>query len=111
VVKNKIPPPFKQAEFDIIYGQGISKGGDILDLGVSLGIVQKSGAWYSFDDERIGQGRQNVIRFLSENTDIRDKIADLVMEKTGLKVVEEEGSETKDKNDLKNEKSKKKGQA
>ena len=85
VVKNKIAPPFKDAEFDIIYGEGISKEGDILDLGVSLDIVEKSGAWYSFRDERIGQGRQNVRRFLAENTDIRDKIAEQVMEKTGLK--------------------------
>jgi len=90
VVKNKIAPPFKDAEFDIIYGEGISKEGDILDLGASLGIVEKSGAWYSFGDERIGQGRQNVKRFLAENTDIRDKIADLVREKTGLKKVKEE---------------------
>jgi recombination protein RecA len=85
VVKNKIAPPFKQAEFDIIYGQGISKEADILDLGVSLGIIDKSGAWYSFEDERIGQGRQNVRRFLSENIDIRDKIAEIIVEKTGLK--------------------------
>ena len=85
MVKNKIAPPFKQAEFDIIYGQGISKEADILDLGVSLGVVDKSGAWYSFNDERIGQGRQNVRRFLSENIDIRDKISDIIMEKTGLK--------------------------
>ena len=72
VVKNKIAPPFKDAEFDIIYGEGISKEGDILDLGVSLGIVEKSGAWFSFGDERIGQGRQNVRRFLAENIDIRN---------------------------------------
>ncbi len=111
VVKNKIAPPFKQAEFDIIYGQGISRGGDILDLGVSLEVVQKSGAWYSFDEERIGQGRQNVIRFLSENTDIRDKISDLVMEKTGLKVGEEKDSEATNTSDVKNEKSKKKAKA
>ncbi len=111
VVKNKIAPPFKQAEFDIIYGQGISKAGDILDLGVSLEVVQKSGAWYSFDEERIGQGRQNVIRFLSENTDIRDKISDLVMEKTGLKVGEEEDSENTNNSDVKNEKPKKKAKA
>lgn len=90
VVKNKIAPPFKQAEFDLIFGHGISKEGDILDLGVSLGIVEKSGAWYSFADERIGQGRENVKRFLAENTDIRDKIADLVMKKTGLKKAKEE---------------------
>ena len=90
VVKNKIAPPFKDAEFDIIYGEGISKEGDILDLGASLGVVEKSGAWYSFGDERIGQGRQNVRRFLAENTDIRDKIADLVCEKIGLKAIKEE---------------------
>jgi len=96
VVKNKIAPPFKQAEFDIIYGEGISKEGDILDLGVSLGIVEKSGAWYSFEDERIGQGRQNVRRFLSENKDVRDKIADLIREKTGLKGVEEKSSDSQE---------------
>ncbi len=85
VVKNKIAPPFKDAEFDIIYGEGISKEGDILDLGISLGIVEKSGAWYSYGDERIGQGRQNVRRFLVENIDIRDNIAAQIMEKTGLR--------------------------
>jgi recombination protein RecA len=87
VVKNKISPPFKEAEFDIIYGKGISKEGDILDLGVALDIVEKSGAWYSFDKERIGQGRENVKNFLSENIDIRDRIAGLILEKTGLKEV------------------------
>ena len=90
VVKNKVAPPFKEAEFDIIYGEGISKEGDILDLGVSLEIVEKSGAWYSFQDDRIGQGRQNVKRFLAENTDIRDKIKDLILRKTGLKKDTEE---------------------
>ncbi len=85
VVKNKIAPPFKDAEFDIIYGHGISKEGDILDMGVSLGIVEKSGAWYSFGDERIGQGRENVKRFLAEHTDVRDAIKERVLEKTGLR--------------------------
>jgi recombination protein RecA len=89
VVKNKIAPPFKDAEFDIIYGHGISKEGDILDLGVSLDVVEKSGAWYSFEGERIGQGRENVKRFLAENEDIRESIASLVIEKTGLKRSEE----------------------
>ena len=84
VVKNKIAPPFKEAEFDIIYGHGISKEGDILDLGVGMNLVEKSGAWYSFEGERIGQGRENVKKFLSENTDILDKIAELVREKAGL---------------------------
>jgi recombination protein RecA len=90
VVKNKIAPPFKEAEFDIIYGHGISKEGDILDLASSLEIVEKSGAWYSFENERIGQGRENVKKFLTENMDIRDRMADLVKEKTGLKKVIQE---------------------
>ena len=85
VVKNKIAPPFKEAEFDIIYGHGISKEGDMLDLGVSLGIIEKSGAWYSFADERIGQGRENVKHFLAENKDIMEKITGSILEKTGLK--------------------------
>ena len=90
VVKNKIAPPFKNAEFDIIYGEGISREGDILDIGVSLEIIEKSGAWYSFDGQRIGQGRENAKRFLIENVDIRDRIADMVIEKTGLKKFREQ---------------------
>ncbi|TET92260.1 MAG: recombinase RecA [Desulfobacteraceae bacterium] len=97
VVKNKIAPPFKEAEFDLIYGHGISKEGDILDLGVSLGIVEKNGAWFSFGEERIGQGRQNVKRFLVENTDIRDKIRQLVIEKSGLGKIKEEIDTKKEK--------------
>jgi len=96
VVKNKIAPPFKLAEFDIIYGHGISKEGDILDLGVSLDVVEKSGAWYSFEGERLGQGRENVKKFLAENTDIRDRIADLVKEKTGLTKVAEKAEEAQE---------------
>ncbi len=91
VVKNKIAPPFKQAEFDIIFGHGISKEGDILDLGVDLDIVDKSGAWYSFQDQRIGQGRENVKEFLAENTDIRDRIAELVIQKLSPEKESEEG--------------------
>ena len=97
VVKNKIAPPFKDAEFDIIYGHGISKEGDILDLGVKLEIVEKSGAWYSFGDERIGQGRQNVKAFLAEHIDMRDKIAELVLEKTGLAQIKKENAPTQEK--------------
>jgi recombination protein RecA len=97
VVKNKIAPPFKDAEFDILYGHGISKEGDILDLGVSLGIVEKSGAWYSFGDERIGQGRQNVRLFLAENKDIRDKIRNLIIEKVGFKEAKEKASNNQNK--------------
>ena len=93
VVKNKIAPPFKDAEFDIIYGHGISKEGDILDLAASLEIVDKSGAWYSFNNERIGQGRENVKKFLAENTDIRTQLADLVKEKIGLNKADTEVEE------------------
>ncbi|MBN1626787.1 MAG: recombinase RecA [Deltaproteobacteria bacterium] len=97
VVKNKIAPPFREAEFDIIYGQGISREGDILDLGAELNIIEKSGAWYSFENERIGQGRENVKRFLAENTDIRERIADLIREKTGLKRSERQDGEKDEK--------------
>lgn len=74
VVKNKVAPPFKTAEFDLIYGQGISKEGEILDLAVERGIVQKSGAWFSYNDKKIGQGRDNSITFLKENSEIFDEI-------------------------------------
>ena len=85
VVKNKIAPPFREAEFDIIYGTGISKEGDILDLAASFDIVEKSGAWYSFKGERMGQGRENAKKFLTDNADIRNQVVDLIKEKTGLK--------------------------
>lgn len=74
VVKNKVAPPFKEAEFDIVYGQGISKEGSILDIGVSLDIVNKSGAWFSYNGQRIGQGRENVKQFLRENPEIAHEI-------------------------------------
>ena len=74
VVKNKVAPPFKQVEFDIMYGQGISKVGEILDLGVKAGVVEKSGAWFSYDSIRIGQGRENSKTFLTENPEIRDRL-------------------------------------
>ncbi|MFQ5417380.1 MAG: recombinase RecA, partial [Myxococcota bacterium] len=85
VVKNKVAPPFRQAEFDILYNQGISKEGDLLDLGVDCGIVEKSGSWYSYDDERIGQGRENARRFLIENPDVCARLADAVYAAKGLK--------------------------
>ncbi len=74
VVKNKVAPPFKQVEFDIMYGVGISKVGELVDLGVKAGIVEKSGSWYSYDGSRIGQGRESAKTFLTQNTDIADKI-------------------------------------
>jgi recombination protein RecA len=84
VVKNKVAPPFRTAEFDIIYGTGISKEGDLLDLGVDHDIIEKSGAWYSFNEERIGQGRENVRRFLAEHQDIMSEITRRVREKLGM---------------------------
>lgn len=78
VVKNKVAPPFKEAEFDIIYGQGISKEGCILDVATSLDIIKKSGAWFSYGDQRIGQGRENVKRFLRDNPDITREIEDKI---------------------------------
>ena len=78
VVKNKVAPPFKQVEFDIMYGEGISKTGELLDLGVNAGVVEKSGAWYSYGDERIGQGRENAKIFLSENEDIAYELEDKI---------------------------------
>jgi recombination protein RecA len=74
VVKNKVAPPFREAEFDIIYGEGISKEGDLLDLGVAQNVIEKSGSWFSYKGERIGQGRENARQFLRENADIRDRI-------------------------------------
>ncbi len=84
VVKNKLAPPFRTAEFDIMFGLGVSKEGDVLDLGVEKDIVTKTGAWYSFGEERIGQGRENVKRFLKENTDIFSEIERQVRAAVGI---------------------------
>ncbi len=84
VVKNKTAPPFKEAEFDITYGEGISRTGDLLDMGVTTGIIDKSGAWYSFENERIGQGRENAKRYMAENTDTYDAIRERVRDALGL---------------------------
>ncbi len=83
VVKNKVAPPFKQVEFDIMYGVGISKVGELVDLGVKVGIVEKSGSWYSYDGSRIGQGRESAKTFLTENTDIADKIEQAIRANAG----------------------------
>ena len=87
VVKNKVAPPFRTVEFDIMYGEGISKNGEIVDLGVSAEIVEKSGSWFSYNEQRIGQGRENVKRFLAENTDIAKEIEDKI--KGNSELVEE----------------------
>ncbi|WP_172330368.1 recombinase RecA [Mangrovicoccus sp. HB161399] len=84
IVKNKVAPPFKQVEFDIIYGEGISKMGELLDLGVKAGVVAKSGSWYSYGDERIGQGRENAKTFLRQNTKIALEIEDQIRAAHGL---------------------------
>ncbi len=84
VVKNKVAPPFKVVEFDIMYGEGISKTGELLDHGVNAGIVEKSGSWFSYDSQRIGQGRENAKRFLRENPEVADKIETKIRENAGL---------------------------
>ena len=84
VVKNKLAPPFKQVEFDIMYGEGISKMGEILDLGVKAGIVEKSGAWFSYDSQRIGQGRENAKTFLKANPEMTSKIEASIRQNAGL---------------------------
>ena len=84
VVKNKLAPPFKAVEFDIMYGEGISKGGELIDLGIKAGVVEKSGAWFSFDSQRMGQGRENVKLFLKANPDIAAKIEAAIRENAGL---------------------------
>jgi recombination protein RecA len=84
VVKNKVAPPFKQVEFDIMYGEGISKNGELLDLGVTAGVVEKSGSWFSYNGERIGQGRENAKNFLKQNPDIADAIEQAIRSNAGL---------------------------
>ena len=84
VVKNKVAPPFRTVEFDIMYGEGISKNGEIVDLGVSADIIEKSGSWFSYNDQRIGQGRENVKNFLNENSEIATEIEDKIKGNTVL---------------------------
>ncbi len=88
VVKNKVAPPFREVEFDIMYGEGISKLGEIIDLGVKAGVIDKSGSWFSFGDQRIGQGRDNVREFLKKNADIAGQIEAAVRGKS--EIIEEE---------------------
>ena len=88
VVKNKVAPPFREAEFDLIYGKGISLSGELLDMAINHNIVEKSGSWFSYKSERLGQGRENAKRFLEENTSISSEIMGLVKEKLGSAVME-----------------------
>ena len=94
VVKNKMAPPFKQAEFDIMYGQGISREGCIIDMGVDAGIVRKSGAWYTYDGDQLGQGKEKARHFLRDNPEIADEIEGKILVKMGIASAPEEGRET-----------------
>ncbi len=87
VVKNKVAPPFKQAEFDIMYGKGISREGSLVDIGVDLGLVKKSGAWYTYEGEQLGQGRENAKTFLAENPEIMVEISERIRTQVGIGVV------------------------
>jgi recombination protein RecA len=89
VVKNKVAPPFKQCEFDIMYGRGISREGSLLDMGVDLGIVKKSGAWYTYEGEQLGQGRENAKTFLAENPEVMVEMSERVRRQAGLTGPEE----------------------
>jgi len=86
VVKNKVAPPFKQAEFDIIYGQGISKEGSLLDVGVDVGLVKKSGAWFTYEGDQLGQGRENARNFLRDNPELAREIEDKIKAQLGVGV-------------------------
>jgi recombination protein RecA len=94
VVKNKVAPPFRQCEFDIMYGKGISKEGSLIDVGVDLEIVKKAGAWFTYEGEQLGQGRENARAFLAEHTELRDEIERRIREAVGLTSFGEEGDET-----------------
>ena len=84
VVKNKVAPPFKQAEFDIMYGKGISREGSLLDMAVDMGIVKKSGAWFTYDGEQLGQGRENAKNYLMVNPEVMMEISDKVRKQAGI---------------------------
>ncbi|BBL78881.1 protein RecA [Rubrobacter xylanophilus] len=84
IVKNKVAPPFKEVTFDIMYGEGISREGSLLDVGIEQGVIQKSGAWFAYGEERIGQGRENARKFLKEHPEVRDRITREVYERLGL---------------------------
>ncbi len=93
VVKNKMAPPFREVEFDIMFGEGISREGDLVDLGVECGVIEKSGAWFSYKKDRLGQGRENVKTFLRDNPDVSAEIERVIREKAGLIKAEKAGSE------------------
>jgi recombination protein RecA len=96
VVKNKCAPPFRQAEFDIMYGKGISREGSLLDVGVDLGIVKKSGAWFTYEGEQLGQGRENSKQFLAENLELMVEISEKIRQAVGIVDVDERAEDTAD---------------
>src|SRR5690554_1910279 len=100
VVKNKVAPPFRQAEFDIMYGKGISREGSLLDIGVDLGLVKKSGAWYTYEGEQLGQGRENAKTFLGENPEIMVEIAERIRQQVGIDPSAEDELDVEDDIDL-----------
>ncbi|WP_181348625.1 recombinase RecA [Thalassobacillus sp. CUG 92003] len=100
VVKNKVAPPFKQAEVDIMYGEGISKEGELLDIGTELDIIQKSGSWYSYNEERLGQGRENAKQFIKENRHVYDEVKGTIRQHYGMNEDEEEEEEQKGQESL-----------
>jgi recombination protein RecA len=93
VVKNKVAPPFKQVEFDIMFGEGISKMGELIDLGVKANVVEKSGAWFSYDSQRLGQGRENAKTFLKDNPEIAAEIEGKIRQNAGLLIAELQGND------------------
>jgi recombination protein RecA len=96
VVKNKMAPPFKQAEFDILYGEGISREGSLLDMGVEQGFVKKSGAWYTYDGDQLGQGKENARAFLRDNPDLSDELDKRIKEKLGIGAAADREAEPQD---------------
>ena len=88
IVKNKVAPPFREAEFDMMYGKGISREGNVLDVAVNLDIIKKGGSWFSFGEDRLGQGRENVKQYMIENPDFTDKIENMIREKLGMPLIE-----------------------
>jgi recombination protein RecA len=84
VVKNKVAPPFKQAEFDIMYGKGISREGGLIDVGVEAGLIRKAGAWFTYEGDQLGQGKENARNFLKDNPDLANEIEKKILEKLGV---------------------------
>ena len=95
IVKNKLAPPFRDAQFDIIFGEGISREGDLVDCGLQYGVLEKTGTWYSYKSERLGQGRENVKKLLKENKELADRLDQEIRQKVGLWPAAEEESQKK----------------